>query len=285
MNPQDPIASAEATQQYMTGQWRQTHPALLAGFEQMSLAATRALAPTLDIAYGPHPRQVFDFFAGSERAPTIAYFHAGYWQSRDKSTFRFLAVPWVAAGFSVAFVNYPLCPEIDMAALTQAVRAFPPVFVERMASIGRSPALVAAGHSAGAQLAVELALTDWRARDLPENPIRAVIGLSGVYDLAPLIGTPLNDKLRLDVGAARAASPVRRVLPDMPPALFAVGDAETGAFLRQNADMGAAWGAAGNSARALIVEGADHFSLLSEFAVAGAKLSEAALAIARKAQF
>ena len=278
MNLQD--SAAAATRQYMTGQLRPTHPALLADFEQSSLEATQTLAPTLDIAYGPHPRQRFDVFAGPEGAATIAFFHAGYWQSRDKSTFRFLAAPWVAAGFSVALVNYPLCPEVDMAALTEAVRAFPPVFIDRMAALGRSRSLVAAGHSAGAHLAVELALTDWRARGLSENPIRAVIGLSGVYDLAPLIGTPLNDKLKLDAASARAASPVARVLSGMPPALFAVGGAETDAFLRQNAAMASAWSAAGNSAQALIVDGADHFSLLSALTVAGSPLSEAASALA-----
>ncbi len=272
----------EATRQYMTGQLRPTHPALLGGFEQLSIKATQALAPTLDIAYGPHPRQRFDFFVGAESAPTIAYFHAGYWQSRDKSTFRFLASGWVAAGFSVALVNYPLCPEVDVATLTEAVRAFPPSFRDRMASLSRSQALIAAGHSAGAHLAVELALTDWTARGHAESPIHAVIGLSGVYDLAPLIDTPLNAKLNLNQDSARAASPVGRVHPNMPPALFAVGGAETSAFLQQNAAMASAWSAAGNAGNTLVVEGADHFSLLSEFTMAGSPLSEATLAIARK---
>jgi arylformamidase len=272
----------EATRQYMTGQLRPTHSALLSGFEQLSIEATQALAPTLDIPYGPHPRQRFDFFAGAKSAPTIAYFHAGYWQSRDKSTFRFLAAGWVAAGFSVALVNYPLCPEVDVATLTEAVRAFPPSFQDRMALLGRSPALIAAGHSAGAHLAVELSLTDWTARGHAERPIRAVIGLSGVYDLAPIIDTPLNAKLNLNQDSARAASPVGRVSPRMPPALFAAGGAETSAFLQQNEDMASAWSAAGNAANALVVDGADHFSLLSEFTIAGSPLSEATLAIARK---
>jgi arylformamidase len=68
----------------------------------------------------------------------------------------------------------------------------------------------------------------------------------------------------------------------MPPAIFAVGGAETSAFLQQNAAMASAWSAAGNAANTLVVEGADHFSLLSEFTMAGSPLSEATLAIARK---
>ena len=269
--------SAESAQQYLTGQWRSTHAALLSGFARQSAEAGQTLRPTLDIAYGPHPRQSFDFFAGPSNAPTIAYFHAGYWQSRDKSVFRFLAASWVAAGFSFALVNYPLCPEVDLATLTEAARAFPPAFRDRMVSLGRSPELIAAGHSAGAHLAVELALTDWQSLGL--NPVSAVIGLSGVYDLAPLIATPLNEKLKLDADAARAASPVARVKPGMPRALFAVGGAETDAFLRQNEAMASAWAAAGNPSRALVIEGADHFSLLSELTDPASTLSKAVVAL------
>jgi arylformamidase len=148
-----------------------------------------------------------------------------------------------------------------------------------MVSLGRSPELIAAGHSAGAHLAVELALTDWRGLGLGLNPVSAVIGLSGVYDLAPLIATPLNEKLKLDADAARAASPVARVKPGMPRALFAVGGAETDAFLRQNEAMASAWADAGNPSRALVIEGADHFSLLSELMDPGSPLSKAVVAL------
>jgi arylformamidase len=235
-----------------------TQPPLLASYEAESARAVEALRPLLDVRYGAHPRQCFDFFEAAAPVGTLAYFHAGYWQSRDKAQFRFLAPSFVAAGVNVALVNYPLCPDVTLAALTEACRAVVPAILVQ----AKTGALVAAGHSAGGHLAVELALTDWNARNLPRNVIRGIAALSGVYDLAPLCATPLNDKLRLDLPVAQACSPVHRVSGGMPPALFAVGGLETDGFQRQTSDMFAAWWKAGNTGHALTIDGCDHFSLL-----------------------
>jgi arylformamidase len=250
--------AADPVFQYMTGQMHPTQPSLLASYEAESARAVEALRPLLDVRYGPHPRQCFDFFEASAPIGTLAYFHAGYWQSRDKAQFRFLAPSLVAAGVNVALVNYPLCPDVTLAALTEAVRdAVPAILVQAKTGV-----LVAAGHSAGGHLAVELALTDWSARGLPQNVIRGIAALSGVYDLMPLLATPLNDKLRLDPQTARACSPIHRVSGGMPPALFAVGGLETDGFQKQTSDMLAAWRKAGNTGHALTIDGCDHFSLL-----------------------
>ena len=274
-------AQEDATRAYLTGQLRPSHPNLIAEFDRRSQEVVEALSPNLDLAYGPHPRQRYDLFRAAGDSASIAFFHAGYWQARDKSSFRFLAATWVEAGFNVAMVNYPLCPDVDLAALTEAARAFPPVFLSKMAPGKQGQRLIAAGHSAGAHIAVELALTDWGTRGLSKTPISAVIGLSGVYDLMPLIDTPLNDKLRLDPVSSRANSPIFRVASGLPPALFAAGALETDAFIQQNQQMGLAWSAAGNSARTLVVEGVDHFSLLNDFALAGSALSEAAVRVSK----
>ena len=121
-----------------------------------------------------------------------------------------------------------------------------------------APGLAAAGHSAGGHIAVELAGSDWGG----PSPITAVVAISGVYDLAPLIDTPLNGSLRLDGATAHAMSPVHRIRAEMPPALFAVGGAETAAFQAQTARMHAAWTGAGNPAACVVVGDADHFSVL-----------------------
>ncbi|MBP0491184.1 alpha/beta hydrolase [Roseomonas sp. SG15] len=246
----------------MTGQAHPTHAALIEAFEREGEAGVAALRPALDIPYGPHPRERFDFYAapGAWRG-TLAYFHAGYWQSRDKVQFRFLAPLLVARGLDVAMVNYPLCPDVTLPALLESTRRAVPAVLARAASLGRGgAALVAAGHSAGGQIVAGLALHNWGGA----SPIAAVAGLSGVYDLEPLVGTPLNDRLRLDVETARALSPVRRVRGGMPPAFFAVGGKETPAFLAQNARMARAWANAGNLSGEYVSPGTDHFSLLRD---------------------
>jgi arylformamidase len=258
----------DATAQYMTGQMRPGFPALLAQYQRDSDAVALSAR---DVPYGPHSRQVFDFVQGA--APwraTLAYFHAGFWQSRDKALFRCIAPALAAEGIDVALVNYPLCPDVTLPALVDAARAAVPAILTYAASIRRGGAsLIAGGHSAGGHLAVELALTAWGG----PSPIGAIAALSGVYDLAPLIDTPLNDKLRLDLPTARALSPVHRARGGMPPALFAVGGTETPAFLAQNEAMHAAWTKAGNRSACLVVNGADHFSLLLDLQRSSALLS------------
>jgi arylformamidase len=279
-DPVSPVPDDDPVFQYLTGQRNASQPPLLAAFEQESATAVQSLSPDRDISYGSHPRQRFDLFRAPLAKATIAYFHAGYWQSRDKSQFQFLAPPLVGAGFDVAIVNYPLCPDVTLEELTEAVRDAVPSILA-FASIERQGPgrLIAAGHSAGGHLAVELALTDWRARGATREPISGVVALSGVYDLEPLIATPLNDNLRLTTSSARATSPIFRVRGGMPPALFAVGGRETDAFHAQNRNMCAAWQAHGNAAEALVVDGADHFSLLRSL-TPGTALFEAVAALA-----
>lgn len=262
------MSDAELTVQYLTGQMHPHHPALLEAFQRESDAAVAALHPALDIRYGPHPRQVFDFFAATQPwRGTLAFFHAGYWQARDKAQFRFLAPPFLAQGVDVALVNYPLCPDVTLPALIEAVRPSVPAILAHAAGLGRGGrSLVAAGHSAGGQIVAELAL----AAD--PGTIAAIAALSGVFDLLPLCATPLNDKLRLDAPTAQAMSPLFRVRGGLPPALFVVGGAETAAFRDQTARMHAAWAAAGNHSCALVIDGADHFTLLRSDALIQAML-------------
>jgi arylformamidase len=252
------VIDSDATQQYLTGQMRPSFPALFEAFQRDSDAVALTAA---DIRYGPHPRQIFDVIASP--APwrgTFVYFHAGYWQARDKSLFRFIAPGLIPHGIDVALVNYPLCPDVSLAQLVAATRAAIPAVLDHAARTGRGGAsVIAAGHSAGAHIAVELALTDWPAA----SPIAAVVAISGIYDLDPLRSTTLNDKLRLDPATARAMSPIHRVRGGMPPALFTLGETETAAFHAQNDAMCDAWQRAGNPAETLVITGEDHFSLLN----------------------
>jgi len=249
---------ADATHAYLTGQLHPSQAKLLEDFAAEGQAAVAAYAPVLNIAYGGHEREVFDLFVSPQPwRGTMAYFHAGYWQGRDKAQFRFLAAPFMAAGIDVALVNYPLCPDVSLRRLMRSAEASIPEILHEVREIGRGgDALVAAGHSAGGHIAVELALAG--------APVSAVIAISGIYELSPLRMTKLNDKLRLDAAEARAMSPLHRVAGALPPALFIVGGLETPEFRAQSEAMHLAWRAGGASIY-LEVDGAEHFSVLRHF--------------------
>jgi arylformamidase len=249
---------ADATHAYLTGQLHPSQAALLEAFVTEGEAAVAAYAPLLGIAYGGHERELFDLFVSPDPwRGTLAYFHAGYWQGRDKAQFRFLASAFMAAGVDVALVNYPLCPDVSLRQLLRSAQASIPEILRTLRERGRcGKDLIAAGHSAGGHIAVELALAG--------APISAVIAISGIYELAPLLATKLNDKLRLDAAEARAMSPLHRVAGPLPPALFIVGGEETPEFRAQSEAMHLAWRTGGRSTYQQ-VEGADHFSVLRHF--------------------
>ena len=243
--------------EYIDGQLRPSQAALFERYAAESELAVRAMQPALDLVYGPHPRQRLDLFrTGQARRGVVAYFHAGYWQSRDKSGFSFLAPPLAADGFDVAVINYPLSPELGVMDIVAAAAAALPVLT---ALTDQAP-LILVGHSAGAQIAVELAMSAASVR----ASIAGIVSISGVFDLEPLLDTSVNAKLGLDTASARAASPLHRVRPGAPRTLFAVGALETRAFQDQTARMAQAWVDASNAASELTVPDADHFSILTE---------------------
>lgn len=276
----------DAQYQYVEGQGRPAFAALLAEYEALGAAAIASQPCSLDVAYGPAGRQTFDFFpARGESKATLIYLHAGYWQARDKSGFRFIAPALTQRQLDVALVNYPLCPTVTLAALTDAVRASVPGVLAHVASLGRKPQpLIAAGHSAGAHLAVELALTRWPELGARAQAVDGVLALSGIYELAPLLATSLNVKLGLDAASASACSPLHRAQPGAAPALFVVGGDETPAFIAQNQRMHEAWRATGNPSEALILAGADHFTLLRSLTAPDSGLSARMAGLLEKAR-
>ncbi|APW39984.1 hypothetical protein RD110_24560 [Rhodoferax koreense] len=260
--------------QYVEGQGRPGFATLIPRFEALSAAA--ATNGRLDIRYGEAARECFDFFGADQPRATLVFFHAGYWQSRDKATFRFIAPAFTRHGVQVALVNYPLCPHVSIGHLVEAARRAVTAVRAHVASLGGGGLpLVAAGHSAGGHIAVELAFTRWASRQPPAPAIDAVVALSGIYDLAPLTRTTLNANLGLDAASALRHSPLWRVPLLAPPALFAVGASETPAFLSQTNAMHAAWLAAGHTSTQHVVADADHFTLLNALVDPDSSLQQA----------
>ena len=81
------------------------------------------------------------------------------------------------------------------------------------------------------------------------------------------MGTSINDAVGMDAASARAASPMFWPAPRGAKAhVAAVGGAESAEFLRQSREIAALWAKAGLRSEALIVPGANHFSVVDELA-------------------
>src|ERR1051325_449176 len=135
-----------------------------------SVALLNAVVPsrgyelTGDLPYAEHPRQQLDVYvpAGSSREklkPVVLFFYGGAWESGRRQEYRFVGEALTSPGFVAVIADYRVHPEVgfpdflfDAAKATRWVRRY-------ITGFGGDPDRVfLMGHSAGAYLAVMLAL-------------------------------------------------------------------------------------------------------------------------------
>jgi arylformamidase len=139
--------------------------------------------------------------------------------------------------------------------------------LRNIAAHGGDPQRVAVGgHSAGAHLAAMCLQAQWeRDYGLPQDPLRAALLVSGVYDLEPLRWSYLQPVLQLDEGLVHRNSPVRGLRRSATPTWITWGDNESLEFARQASLYRDACLAAGNTPELAPLPGADHFSAIHGF--------------------
>jgi arylformamidase len=259
------------------------HPRWLAYFPDASAKARAALAPKLDLRFGPGPKETLDLFLPPARAKgTFLFLHGGYWRMLDKSDFSFVAPPFVARGYAVALANYDLCPDVSIAAIVDEARHAVTWLAREGAAHGANPdRIVVGGHSAGGHLAAMLFTTDWAALGLAREPIAGAVSLSGVHDLAPMVQFSFNADFRLDAAEAARLSPVFMTPRSRVPLVLAVGADETSEFIRQTRILWDAWPAnrPPGAGAPLIIPGRHHFNVVVDYAEAESALTQATLAL------
>ena len=124
-------------------------------------------------------------------------------------------------------------------------------------------------------LAGTVLATDWPAYDasLPEDLVVAAYAISGLFELAPLVGTSINGALRLDQAAARAASPLFWKAPSRGSLDAVVGENESAEYFRQSRTIVEHWGAAGLATRFGVVPAANHFTAIAPLAEPGSPMT------------
>jgi arylformamidase len=246
-----------------------------------SAAVRGNLKADLDLAYGPGPRHRYDLYHGAgagPAAPLVVYIHGGYWQRGDRESNAFVVTELVARGVSVALPSYTLCPDGTVRDIIGEMRAF---LASLWVRTRQYPVIV--GHSAGGHLAAAmLAAGAPQVADVPPDLVRAAYSISGVFELAPLVGTSLNTALKLDVEQAQAASPLFWPAPAKSCRFVAaVGGAESREFVRQSLDLAGLWSAAGVKAECVIVPAANHFTIVDELARADSMMLARVVDLAR----
>jgi hypothetical protein len=192
---------------------------------------------SIDLAYGPAPRQKLDLFLPEGGAKGLVVFvHGGFWKAFDKSFWSHLAEGPRLLGYAVAAPSYTLCPDARITEIAMEIAAA----IACAASMVEGE-IALCGHSAGGHLVTRLIC---RSSPLPNEAaarIARTVSLSGLHDLRPLLATAMNATLRLDEREANAESPALLAPRADQTVVCWVGAEERPEFVRQNRLLADIW--------------------------------------------
>jgi len=274
--PDDPrqnwaaLSQAERDAAYDNNKAVANSPALIAARNEASAKFRAAHATALDIPFGKRERTRIDLYpARDTAAPCLVFIHGGYWQRNSRDVFAMLVEGVAAHGWSVAIPGHSLAPEASLTEIVGEISLALDWLAGNGASHGMAGPVVLSGWSAGAHLAT-------MALDHPV--VAAGLGISGVYDLAPIRDTALNQALKLTDDEIARLSPLR--LPIVQKHLtIAYGSAELPALQWDSMNFHQARAASGAPGELVAIDGADHFTILEQLRRADGALTKIALAL------
>ncbi len=233
----------------------------------------------LDIPYGSSPREILDIYpAAQASAPTLAYYHGGYWRGSSKEDNCNFAPTFVNHGANVVIVEYDLCPKVTVSDIVRQARASIAWVYRNIKRYNGDPKkLYISGHSAGAQLAAMILAYDWEREGLPRDIIKGAVLTSGVYDLEMVMQIGVNAEIRMTPELAKENSPFLH--PPLPicPILIGVGGAEPEGWQRMSEEFFNFCKERGLDCQYLVVPGTNHFTLPEHLADANSPLTRAVL--------
>jgi arylformamidase len=245
------------------------HPEIFARWtreaEDYRAEALKAGRAELGLFYGDTPRQTVDLFfpASTVMAPVAIFVHGGWWRSLDASQFSQMARGLNANGVIVGVAGYDLCPNVGIGDIVAQIRRACVFMWQRY-----NRPLLLVGHSAGGHLAGAMVATDWPSLypKAPADLVPAGYAISGVFDLAPLVGISINQDLKLDAASARELSPL--YWPVQPGRIFdaVCGGLESDEFKRQSRVLAETWERSGAKTRFEAIPGTNHFTVIDALA-------------------
>jgi arylformamidase len=266
------LSQAERDAAYNNSAAVANSPELVARRNAASIAFRKTHAAGLDVPYGPAPRQNWDLFAAKDAAaPCLVFIHGGYWQRNAREDFACFSEGIMAHGWSMALPGYTLAPDASLAAIVDEIRRALDWLGAQGPSHGiAAGTIIVSGWSAGGQLT---------AMALSHPRVAAGLAISGVYELAPIRDTYLNENLRLTDEEIATLSPLRLPVVAKPLAI-AYGTKELPALVADSRDLHARRLAAKAPGPLIPIEGADHFTIMEELRRPDGALVAAARALA-----
>lgn len=225
------------------------------------IAARNAAAATfratrekhLDLRYGDGERCAWDLFPAAEaNAPCLVFIHGGYWQRNRREDFCAFLEGALAQGWSAALPGYTLAPEASLTRIVAELHEALDWFAANAPAHGIKGRVMLSGWSAGGHLA---------AMGAAHPAVSAALAISGIFELAPIRDTNLNDAMQLTDVELATLSPMRLPVVHKPIAV-AYGSAELPELRRQSREWHAARALAHAPGPLIPVSEAEHFRVL-----------------------
>jgi acetyl esterase/lipase len=218
-----------------------------------------------DIAYGSDPRQKLDVYIpekpGAAALPVLVFFYGGGWTSGHRQDYAFAGQALASRGFVTVVPDYRIAPANPYPDFVQDAASAVRWAHDHAAQFGGDPGrIVMCGHSAGAYLALMLAMDDdfLRAAGVDFSVIKGAAGLSGPYDFYPFD----VESSRLAFGAypdPKATKPITYAgRPHRPPVLLIQGGKDRLVAVKNSVNLDRALTQAGNPATLHLYPGLSH---------------------------
>ncbi len=245
---------------------------LLKENRERAQAVKARLNPIQDLSYGSETIQKLDIYApqDAKKIPVIISIHGGGWIAGSKSPWAIPAEILLANDIISVSIDYGLAPQYRMEEIITHVRYAIAWVYRNIDQYGGDPKrLYIYGISAGAHLASCALMPSWHKDfDLPQNVIKGLVAMSGIYDLCTLVHASHADSqkaLQMTLEESWRDSPLYH-LPKLPiPAIIAHGEKEPLILYHLEASHYAQkLHNAGCEVSLIEVPGANHFDMINE---------------------
>jgi arylformamidase len=250
---------------------------VIADYARLSAPAHAMPGARLGLAYDRDSDEALDLFGTDPgtRRPCVVFIHGGYWRALSRGHSAFMAPMLAARGIACAVPDYTLAPAASLTEITRQMRAAFAWLWHNADDLGIDRTrIVVTGSSAGGHLAATLAMPGWQAGlGLPTDAVRAALPVSGLFELAPLSASHVQDWMAFTPAELDALSPLRHA-KGTAPSIVAVAEYETPGFHRQSAAYADAL-----AAPLLRVPGRNHFDVILDLTDPDSALSRALLSL------
>ncbi|CAN7215392.1 alpha/beta hydrolase [Bosea sp. LjRoot237] len=219
------------------------------------------------IAYGPDERHRLDVYVPAQsagRAPVMVFFYGGGWNSGERADYAFVGRAFAAQGFVTVIPDYRLVPKVRFPAFVEDGALALRWVRDNIATYGGDATGIAlSGHSAGAHIAMMLALDGrFLARaGLPPGFVRSIAGLAGPYDFLPF-DDPRSIAAFGEFPRLTDTQPISFASARAPRAFLATGDEDETVRPRNSIALAAKLRAAGVAVELKTYPGIGHAGIL-----------------------